>query len=85
VTVDFTKDKEVGSFQPSIVSFETMSNPCSLFSCLGKLRRHVTKELKLSKKVSSRGIYKRSRTPHIGVRPGSRYRVINASRCATWV
>lgn len=50
VTVDFTKDKEVGSFQPSIVSFETMSNPCSLFSCLGKLRRHVTKELKLSKK-----------------------------------
>jgi hypothetical protein len=50
VQLDFTKDKEVGSFQPALISYDTIMNPCNLFSCLGKLRRHVTRELKFAKK-----------------------------------
>jgi hypothetical protein len=51
VTLDMTKDKEVGSFQPPLVSYETIMNPFSVFSrCLGKLRRHVTRELSFQKK-----------------------------------
>jgi Ca2+/H+ antiporter len=50
VQLDFTKDKEVGSFQPAIISYATITNPCNLFSCLGKLPRHATRELKFNKK-----------------------------------
>jgi len=50
VTLDMTKDKEVGSFQPALISYETIMNPFSMFSCLGKLRRHVTRELSFQKK-----------------------------------
>jgi hypothetical protein len=50
VTLDMTKDEVVGSFQPSLLSCETFMSPCSIFLCLGKLRRHVTRELIFSKK-----------------------------------
>ena len=50
VQLDFTKDKEVGSFQPALISYDTITNPCNLFSCLAKLRRHATRELKFAKK-----------------------------------
>ena len=47
VMIDFTKDKEVGSFQQSLLSWGTVMNPFSLIS--NKPRRHVTRVLVFDK------------------------------------
>ena len=50
VTLDMTKDKEVGSFSTGLVSWDTVKNPFSAIFGAGKPRRHATCVLKLSKK-----------------------------------
>jgi len=50
VTLDMTKDKEVGSFSTGLVSWDTLKNPFSAIFGAGKPRRHATCVLKLSKK-----------------------------------
>jgi hypothetical protein len=50
VTLDMTKDKEVGSFSAGLFSWDTLKNPFSAIFSAGKPRRHVTCVLKLSKK-----------------------------------
>ena len=50
VTLDMTKDKEVGSFSTGLVSWDTLKNPFSAIVGAGRPRRHATCVLKLSKK-----------------------------------
>lgn len=50
VTLDMTKDKEVGSFSTGLVSWDSLKNPFSAIFGAGKPRRHATCVLKLSKK-----------------------------------
>jgi len=50
VTLDMTKDKEVGSFSSGLFSWDTLKNPFSAIFGAGKPRRHATCVLKLFKK-----------------------------------
>jgi len=50
VTLDMTKDKEVGSFSTALFSWDTLKNPFSAIFGASKPPRHTTCVLKLSKK-----------------------------------